>query len=732
MLAPLLISIFAQLCIATDPGQISTDQLDQSRSDPVIRWTGLQRQIYDKSVAKIDLALLQTILRELSSIEQDDKLKSHELYVNQDKRYKQLIQVAYESNILDKPDATITDLLLQTLDHNSNGCTKEYLHFLNELYKHFRDTPITDSLQENQNLQYKNCLERSKRLLSTIISSLGSRVKKSLDNLLSAIYPDSNKLIEFPLLSQQVVDYCNNSTQIGVRIAQFLAQQKVQQNQDALDSKLQHFVLQPCSILINESGLTLEKILPIIRMSRIDRNFLEFEHAMFVNKYQLCRIILDNVDFIRPIIIQYNNMFSRLTFSTDATHQNQAPSQDFESIGHAKIATSIGDLQEQDVSTELRLGLPTDEQLITQQLPINQIQEGILNPQSSQVGSSKKYVTKIEKGTSRGRKQTYPTHWSDGTITHETKTSLLNNWPDQYKAMYKRLEAEWQAEYVERCLANSSRFSTIKPPSIFANVTAQRLMPMDKNAIDQKNLSVVKIGRYIGRGATTRYPTHWSDGTVSLETKQYLQQNWHNQLNAARKRRDHDIDDDDDNNNDDRDSARLKKRPRIETLPSEDDPLNEPRVLSIGRSIRRGSTVRFSTNWSDGKRSMEDEEYLSRNWPIIWQEYDRRRKLEEERELRAKSLAANSLSERHKITSIPELPNLTNIPEMPEIQENEPSNDSVYSPSLPISFMDLLQSGSSRSNEQQTAEEPIVDDNTVNTDLQINLPSTSQDKSTTQ
>lgn len=141
-----------------------------------------------------------------------------------------------------------------------------------------------------------------------------------------------------------------------------------------------------------------------------------------------------------------------------------------------------------------------------------------------------KRVLKIFRSIRRNNQVLWPTYWSDDTFTYETKEYLINNWFDV-----------WVKTFVEKKARNEIRIEQKKDTNSWLKL-GTGLDNDNDNDVDDNEQSlndqlqpivggndnvrtVVKIDKVIGRGKYAKYPVVWSDGSASLETKEFLQNN---------------------------------------------------------------------------------------------------------------------------------------------------------------------------------------------------------------
>lgn len=546
---PMLLLLFTWIlcctsCLAVIPGssghndQPSIRSTQQAIVDPIARWIDLYKQIYDPDLSKIDtlrrhidLATLKSLIYEMSFIERSKAfqiglkplIKSGNYKV---KQYQEMIAKFYSTNVLHAPNASITDLLMQTFDYNSNDCTMDYFERLNDIQSNFKDNPqITIALQESRDLQYKNCWTRYMESLSANCMSIGFKAKTVLNNLVGYLHVNSNEIINY--------DEAKNSEEfsdvtLGAKIAQYLARtNKPAQTNQSDSNQFEYLIVESCRLLIDETKEMIMKVLKFLDIIQVyvkSERFMTKEHALILNRYLLCEIIIANSEQI----------------GLNVTHFIKNP----------------------NPSTELRLNvLQEDDNLITQR----EFQQDLQNDENdldyyrkvqSKPGYNTKnlFVLRIDKGTCRGKHVKYPVHWSDGSQTMETKANLLEHWPVEYDIMQKRTSAEKQARYIKRCIAKratESGFSELnkqlppakrqrtlpKPtqppaPLITINFEPEHLAALQANIEagnarpDTQGERVIEIKPGDGRGASYRYQAIWSNGLITSEKKDYLEKNW--------------------------------------------------------------------------------------------------------------------------------------------------------------------------------------------------------------
>lgn len=502
MICLILLVIFALPCSAVDTSHGSVgDQAEVPPANVVDRYLNLHKQLYD-STKILSVESLKEILEEMFSIEQtleyQGSLKSSNDLINH--RHRDLVSKFINAKLLVNKNATVTELLLQTFEHGSNDCNAEYFSQLNEIYKEFKSySAITKTLQKNRELQEKNCWTRFMDSLSRLTMLLGTRARTSLNQFISLVYVDLNK--EVVLMHSNEMEH----TRIARRVRLLL-----DSGQD-----FRNLVEHPCKVLIETTKHLMYHINALLRyIGNNRRSFITNNHKLVLNRYMMCRLIIAD---LKP-----NLPSDQLALSDDddESEEDELP----------------------DVSTELTLGLGMNEgtaNLITQTLPINSdidtLQSdniefpttkqskpiiGVKRPRSAiekssddsnfnlEPGSAVNKVIRIDRGIGRSNKITYPTHWSDGTISVEKRQFLASRWPDAWKQQNELQHLVNRARLEARVRDRLSSRGQLNPRPISNDKT------------------VTNIENGVGRGENIVYPTHWSDGTKTDEKKEYLAVHW--------------------------------------------------------------------------------------------------------------------------------------------------------------------------------------------------------------
>lgn len=559
-----LTSLLVVSCLAVEPGQTPIDQTNlvstptQSNS-PILRWIELHKQVYGdiNPTSKIYSTRVKSNLAEMLSIEQIEanKIAIKSLFESQGYRvehYNELVGKFHKASLLTKRDATITDILLQTFEYDSNNCNKMYFEHLDEICKIFEHKPVKIVLNENRDLQFRNCWHR---LIDPVISTtmlIGLRFRSPLNKLVNIVYPNTSVILP-SAVKPDTTTYYIESLWIAQKIALFLQTEPTLANpNNSMENYLadfQNLVKNPCITLINATKEIMKQTYDILELPGRKRDFINPIQTKILNRYIMCLKIVEDDTFISlnvveflqksPISTQTNQM------TTQSNQQSFTPIQrvlDFERAQREKM-------KKVDITKEFPAIKQTDDpnvKLITQQTPIEINDDLILTLQPKlttsptldievQMGRKRPriipaathsatckneyfadrpvgnhYVVDINCSFGKGALVKYETVWDDGTITAENREYLKNNWSSILTTFDKRRRAKNQARYTVRKLARSKTETELGQQDLGPPRTVVRIDCAIKNY----------------NGPVTMYPTIWNDGTTSMERKEYLIENW--------------------------------------------------------------------------------------------------------------------------------------------------------------------------------------------------------------
>lgn len=664
------VSLFAVPCLATDPNKNTNEDVPLS---PVTRWFDLHRKILENGPRpNIDRDEFQEILNEMKSIEQTDAytigikpfddIRGHPI-----NHHRGLVNRCYAANLLQERNATVTDVLLLTFDHDSNDCTKDFFDLLDDINESFADSQISYALYENRELQYKNCWTRFMESLMSTTSLLGSRIRAPLNKLFKSVYPNSTGLITISD-DRESLEFRAESTRIARKIAKFIEEQTSSDTQsnsmEYYDEDFQHLVEFPCSLLLNSTNYIMSNIFSMIKYCGNGRDFITSGHAMILNRYILCNRIMSDIDTVRLNVRQFTMIERRL------------PNYPISQQAIQPMITNLNPIETHQPSS---LNEPNYEALITQHqsfdepavVSVQQTTTTTIPQIREQPGEYPARVLRVDKGVGKAKFTRYPTHWSDGSKTLETKKYLMAHWPDQLMVVLRRQAAANQARYLRRQQARAGQQQEDSQEPITLEFTPEYIASQSNDPTSTRR--VLSIGRGIGRGQWTKYPTIWSDGTTTYEKKAYLMQYWRpiwdsfyrgqraeNQaryelrliVNANDERikskrfrpriptsGDQQQPQEQESNKTDHNPMKLiTRQPYVNKLKAikpklgesiyetiiqqrQGKPDSSARVVSIRDSIRQGQRVKYQTIWSDGTMTLQTKEFLVTHWWPIWENF---------------------------------------------------------------------------------------------------------------
>lgn len=660
MIFLVIITLFTTPSLAVLPSSISSGASSTTISSTIAQWIDLYKQIYDNTMPAVETMRIGTILTEMFEIEKTEPFKIGLRPLIESGWYridpfKQLVQRYNKTNFLNNRDATITDLLLRTFDHESNDCTADYFEKLADIYNHFLNRPIARGLQDNRELQYKNCWRRLMNILAASSMVLGSSVRNRLDDLALLAYfsPDDSLGLDCPVEISRIAEV----------LGQFLGVHADRTHVGDTWTQFHILVKQPCKVLIESSSQQItDRIREISKLSGDNRHFITSEDASIIKRYMLCHRIMAMPEFILC------DMIKHVDVTRDHSHSNRLLELTADEIGNFPSRRSTGTTQiNPSISTDLKLGFPIDDSadLVTQQLPFdisedkscedNRDRQEEMNDTAAEPiladgtesGIQPKQnpkIVSIDKTVGMGMATRYITRWSDGSKTLERRQFLRKNWPQEMKAFHKKRKSAYNAKYLNN-LAKENISCQPDPSRLIdqdrvdkRRKLSEEVTPYDavesNNMVDDNTRVVVSVGKCKGRGVNAKYPTLWSDDTTSMESKSSLLADWPDQFNSLMRRNSSDkyfrYAHGDEAGNAPRYNY-VKKRPRKSTLnlsrlsKSKLDRLDiretdtSRTVVQIKRGFGRGMNIRYPTVWSDGTESNERWEYLIVNWPDAWQ-----------------------------------------------------------------------------------------------------------------
>lgn len=558
MILYLMVSLLVPSCLAVEPGPNRNPRRTISSDSLMVRWLNLHRQIYDETLStNIDVDTLKTLLHEMSSIEKSQVfrygLKSYEFNLIQNK-YEHLMEDSYATNLVKDKDASLTDLLLQTFDYDSNYCTRKYFERLSELRATFKQSLIEIALSANAKLQFQNCWPRWMKQLDAGNKVLGSRTENSLNRLVTMLHSSSSDFIELASESDWQ-RYHLESAQIALQISQLFEENpKAESEPYSLrfcEDQFEQLIDYPCSTLLNETKQFVMEILDILKFIEYHSDFITHENALVFNKYLFCDRIIADKDFI---LMEIKNSKMRDGIQEDyltlSAHSNK----------RYKINTRNDILAATErvlPNTKIELGLNLADyeyrpDLITQE-PLSG-EHTNFHPHNNSGPQYKSYfehtsdmnletgeVFADDRDLGRAREDDGQ---SDGSNQPgKNKSHSLADWPREFKSVLemqmaasrygltkhiasKLPDISEQQLNAELSHLDPTRVQQVQPNEMHAHLITSLLDPNWSSLLKRQRPTVVKIEQSRGKGRSSIYRTVWSDGRTTMEKKQFLKDNW--------------------------------------------------------------------------------------------------------------------------------------------------------------------------------------------------------------
>lgn len=484
MLKLLLIGLlFLNPCLAVDLKNDPVKDIKQqlaSTDNVIARWIELHRQIYDEfSSPKLNPMQIKANLLEMSSIEQTEAYRVGlrplmEIKGFRSSYYQHLIDYYRDQNILKKQYVTITNILLRTFDYDINDCTLDYFELYEEIYKTFKKSPVAELLVENRRLQFKNCWQR---LMESMVASsliLGSELRSNLNELTKYVFPHQTEIL-IPSIDSTNDAYQEESLRIGKMIGNFLKNHIGKQTKIDYRHEFKFLIEHPCEMLIETTINVMKHIYAVLKFADNKKNeCITLGHTLLLNRYMLCDRILTDSEYMISIVMQFTKIISAYPIMSPSYQKL------LHNLGKRK---SLNLLQSDDYRHRMN-SRNSFNNLITQHEQAEKSDIDGHNP--NQIDTTKHYkngktIIKIERRVGMGVKTKYPTTWSDGTKTMETRAFLQAFYPNDLKNFIRNQIAETRARFIRRNLTKSAE-SNVKGQV----ETVEQLPPSKRQMIQTK------------------------------------------------------------------------------------------------------------------------------------------------------------------------------------------------------------------------------------------------------
>lgn len=491
--------------IALPCSAVNLDKSNGLSSGPLARYIELYGRINDdhSSAVSLNLAELKNILSEMSMIEHVEMYRlglkqQNELRQYFIANYQYLVDESIEKGFIVNSNDSITDILLQTFDYDSNVCTGIYFDFLKEINETFEHTGFAEALRENSEIQLRNCWERLMDSLSATSNLLGTRYIETLNEVTAHANKDSQNIVIPPTLTESRRSH-HESIRIAKTIAEVLTDYGT--NNELINYGLQfrNHIERPCRLLIDKSKQIMLDVYGILKYTGLAEDFIGEDEVKNVNRYLLCERILADLGVISVIVAGTHDR-SDVDLITQLLPNNPNSQDQRYFTRH---------LSPMKAKRQPNLKRKRNESTLDKLMSV-----------SEPIDPNAKRVIKVEHGIGRGKNIRYPTIWSDGSVTSETKDYLVEHW---FKPWFEHYSKRKNSNY--RRYMSKSRAEGKIPPSKRRKQTDNQLDQLDPN-LSSTFPRVTRIEKAVEVGPDIKYITHWSDNSTTFEDKQYLVMNW--------------------------------------------------------------------------------------------------------------------------------------------------------------------------------------------------------------
>lgn len=671
----LLIFTLAIPCLAVQPNQqSSSDEEPGILVSSIARWLDLHRKLYDNntpatSAETINLQQLKPILDEMYSIEQTeafkigmvDDLLEHNTSYN---KYQHLLFKSYEMNLSIDKNITITQLLLSLFNYNSNDCSEEYYDYLEDIAQAFVDSPISLASKQLRDLQHQNCWLRLINSANATCMLLGSTIKNSLDRLVGLIYPMPCEII-VPSIESTEIAHEIETNRFSQIIANFLLNyNKGDMAQPALISidlglDFQIHIEQPCRFLVLKTKHIMMEIYGLLSHIEKRTNFMKDNDINMVNRYMMCDRILANYDAISKQITNFlpNDRILDANLSTQHVDNRNANQDQGTDLITQYLAFELDAPEQLPAITTTTTNSPKDKFVDTTTRD-NEILEYGSNLADIH-GENNDFISQYllldaenhvaTEGASSAQLNTVEQNKNASSGDNETVNLITQHLLQDSENLNEQEASQTESD------SGSKKEAAAKGPKILESSEKQvkkrkvKAKPPIARDPNSETKFVVNILAGKGRGKWILYPTIWSDGSQTMERKEKLLEDWpvewHYFNNARRSVKQRSFY-----------ARKIAKNPKSvrryrkskyemtyqeyqsmgecsgqfkfsPTKPLPPDPIANNRfVVSIGRSLGRGTYAKYPVTWSDGSKSLECKNYLINYWEAAWKEMDREAK----------------------------------------------------------------------------------------------------------
>lgn len=303
----------------------------------------------------------------------------------------------------------------------------EHLNDLNEIFEH---VAILVALQENRELQFRNCWNRLMDSLDASSALVGSKYIQLLNELLAIVY-QRTKGYAVTSTSTDSMPHQIENCRIARKIVHFLDAHGPKSRAIDYSEIFEHLVVQTFRMLIEKTKHVMIDI-QMLKLASHRTGFIIQADAKILNGNKLCNRILVDAFSIKTEVLQYASNCVRFD---KAYEQQQSLRQSGEAINEQTrdLITQYLSLNANELG-QIFVESFTDTQL--EPAPkranfdhsIRQVASASLDQmQTERPDSELKFVIRILAAKGPGRYAKFITVWSEGSESLETKDFLMIN-----------------------------------------------------------------------------------------------------------------------------------------------------------------------------------------------------------------------------------------------------------------------------------------------------------------
>lgn len=269
------------------------------------RWLQLFDLLFEDSGSHaLRPARVRSALMEMAELEKTIEIRGIES-THQDplirsslSKYRTLVKSLAMRKILTSEEASLSSMLLQTFEIDSNNCYNNKMARLINLVHAMRSYPIQSTVMNNLENQYEACWARYMQALDLLTSILGERDLKVLIELTKRVHNEG----ETTLLLKNLADLADDERDAELRrytklIARFVLRHFTEQNGKMplnLEGEFNRLLREPCEAFESVAEKLMRRIYKL--MDTTGTRFMTKDHANMLNLYRLCSRIIKDIN----------------------------------------------------------------------------------------------------------------------------------------------------------------------------------------------------------------------------------------------------------------------------------------------------------------------------------------------------------------------------------------------------------------------------------------------------